>query len=226
MASVVNPMSSALDSTRDRAQLRGLFLTAAKASVIFGLPVCIGFIVLGERFIRIWMGPAFGPMAGQVLLVLGVAHLVGLPYYTISNVLYGLAQPRVVARARVVEGVANLALSIILVQYLGVIGVAIGTLVPHVAIAAFFLPSLMPRLMSVGLWEYYVSTYGRPLVASVPFWAVCVAIERYVQPASLVTFLATVSAGLVTYALPCWFIALDADERLAIRKRFGRMSRR
>lgn len=226
MASVLNPMSSALDSTKDVVRLKTLFLSAAKAAMIIGLPVCIGFIVLGQRFISIWMGPEFGPMAGQVLLVLGVAHLIGLPYYTISGVLYGLAKPQLIARARIFEAVVNLGLSIVLVQRYGVIGVAIGTLVPHVLISALILPLLMPPLLPVTLREYYVSTYVWPLLASVPFWLVCWGIETAVQPTTLVTFLGSVTIGLLAYATPIWFMALDRDEKDLLVGRIRRLVRR
>jgi O-antigen/teichoic acid export membrane protein len=225
MASVLIPMSSALDSTNDKTRLRELFLSGAKASMIVGLPVCIGFIVLGERFIGIWMGAQFSPMAGQVLRVLGTAHLVGLPYYTIAGVLYGLAQPGVIARMRIFEAVVNLGLSVLLVQRYGVLGVAIGTLVPHVIVAVVFLPGLMPKLLPVGLREYYVSTYVWPLMASLPFWITCLLIDRMIQPSTLVSFITIGTLSLVVYLVPTWFLALDPAERALVRGRFARPAR-
>ena len=222
MASILNPMSSAMDSKKDDASLRALFLTSAKAAVLVGLPVCIGFIVLGQRFISLWMGPSFGPTAGQILVVLATAHMIGLPYYTITAVLYGLAKHRIVAWLRFAEAIANLTLSIVLVRMWGLIGVAVGTMIPHVVIAAIVLPAAVPKLLPVKLRDYYSSTYVKPLLASTPYWLVCLAIERYLAPSSLVTFIAAGVASLPFYLVPCWFLALSAAERQAVLGRIRR----
>ncbi len=221
MASVLNPMASALDSKNDLESLKVLFLRASKAAVIAGLPVCIGFIILGERFVTLWMGPEFGARSAPVLAVLGVAHLVGLPYFTITGALYGIAKHRVTAYARFFEAVANVSLSVILVQWYGLIGVAIGTLIPQVIIAAGILPAALPKLLPISLREYYVSTYVRPFLSSVPFWFACVAVDRLV-PTNLLTFFAYGAVALPAYVVPCWFVALSPDDRQMITKRLTR----
>jgi O-antigen/teichoic acid export membrane protein len=222
MATVLNPMSSALDSQKDERRLRLLFLTSAKAAMLCGLPLCIGFIVLGERFISIWMGQAFGPISGPLLAILAVAHLIGLPSYAITQILYGLAKPRIPAIMRICEAVANIVLSVILVRKFGLIGSALGTMIPNIIITAIVLPTAVPKLMPVALKDYYVSTYLRPLLASIPFWVVCYAIDRVVAPTTLVTFLGSVGAGLIAYLVPCWFGALSGDERQMIASRVGK----
>lgn len=226
MASVLNPMTSTLDSKCDSKAVGVLFLSSAKAAMIVGMPFCVGFIVLGERFIDIWMGPAYGATSARILQVLAVAHLVGLPYYTFSGVLYGLAKHQVVAGIRLGEAVVNLTMSVILVQIYGLIGVAIGTLVPHVVIAAIVLPKLLPRLLAVDVGTYYRNTYLRPLLASVPFWLACLAIDRKLAPASFLTFAGTVAAAMPIYFLPCWWIALSRDERTLMATQFERFKLR
>ena len=226
MASVLNPMSSTMDSKSDSRGVGVLFLASAKAAVIVGLPFCIGFIVLGERFINLWMGPAYGPTSSRILQVLAVSHLAGLPYYTFSGVLYGLAQHRVVANVRLAEAVVNVALSVVLVQYYGLVGVAVGTLIPHVLIATVVLPVFLPRLLSVNVWEYFQSTYFWPLVAGIPFALVCLAIERTLAPQTFVTFLASVAAGLPIYAAACWYLAFSAQERSTVAAELGRLRAR
>ncbi len=75
MAAVLNPLSSDLEARQDSARLRALFLGASKAAVLIGMPICVGFIVLGTRFVGLWMGPSFASLSGRVLVILGVAQL-------------------------------------------------------------------------------------------------------------------------------------------------------
>ncbi len=154
MASILNPLSSSLDARKQTGALAVVVVTGAKAAMLLGLPLCIGFILLGSRFIYIWMGAEYAGPAGVVLAVLSVGHLIGLPYYTISGVLYGLGRHRVVAMSRIFEGVVNVALSIALITRYGLVGVALGTIIPHIIVVAGILPSSLPRWMPLNLREY------------------------------------------------------------------------
>ncbi|HWR96919.1 MAG TPA: oligosaccharide flippase family protein [Candidatus Methanoperedens sp.] len=219
MVSVMNPVSSALEARQDTQRLGTLFLGASKAAMLIGLPVCIGLIVLGGRFIGLWMGPQYSEVSGQILAILGASSLVGLPHFTIGSVLYGLGRHRIIALCRAAEAAVNLTLSILLVQRLGLVGVALGTLIPHVLVAGIVLPYLMARVLPIKLRDYYISAYLRPLLASGLFVLACLAIERFAAPQSLPAFGALVATALVVYVVPCWMIALTGAERGAILAR-------
>ena len=75
MASIFNPLSSSLQARKEPEALATVVRTGSKVSVLLGLPLCIGFILLGERFITLWMGPSYGPTAGQVLAALAIGHV-------------------------------------------------------------------------------------------------------------------------------------------------------
>jgi O-antigen/teichoic acid export membrane protein len=213
MAAVFNPLSSSLQATNDRVRLARVVLSGAKFAVLLGLAPCIGFILLGERFITLWMGAEFAPTAGTVLTVLAAGHAVGLPYATISGALYGLGRHRTVAISRVVEGAANLLLSIVLVKTYGWVGAAIGTAVPHAIMVGAVLPRLLPSIGPISLREYYQWTYLRPGLAAAPFAATCWAVEHLLAPGDLVTFLAVGTVSLVTYVVPVAALTLTPDER-------------
>jgi O-antigen/teichoic acid export membrane protein len=223
MASIFNPLSSSLEARNEPKSLAAVYMTGAKVAILLGLPVCIGFMVLGERFISIWMGPEYGPLAGRVLLVLAAGHLIGLPYYTISGVLYGLGQHQILARMRIVEAVMNLTLSVVLIKTIGLVGVALGTVIPHVVIVLGVLPAFVPKLLPVSRREYYLSTYVWPFVAALPFCAACWAIETRVQPETIPTFLLSVALAMPAYLVPCWFLTLSSMEQTHVRHVVRRM---
>jgi O-antigen/teichoic acid export membrane protein len=222
MAAIFNPLSSSLHATQDSERLKRVVQGGARFAVLVGLAPCVGFIVLGERFITLWMGAEFGPTAGRVLAVLAAGYIVGLPYFTISGVLYGLGRHHIVALSRIVEGSVNLGLSVLLVKRYGWIGAAIGTAVPHAIMVAGVLPFILPEMVRPNLREYFVWTYVRPLVASVPFWLACFGVERVLAPTTIATFMGYGALTLLAYLPACWLIALSADERIDI----GRALRR
>ena len=196
--------------------LAAVATNGARAAVLIGLPICIGFITLGERFIGLWMGAEYAAPAGQVLMFLAVGHLVGVPYYTISGVLYGLGRHHVVAYSRLFEGAVNLALSVLLIKRYGLAGVAIGTAVPQIIVAAGILPFVLSKWVSINLRDYYLTTYVRPFAAALPFLATCWWIDQVLRPATFVSFFAAGAASLVAYVVPCWLLVFSADERATL----------
>lgn len=226
MAQVFNPLASSLRAGGGDDVLQRLLQTGAKGAMLVGLPLCIGFVALGERFVLLWIGPEHAATAGQVQTVLAIGYVVGLPYYTISGILYGLGQHRSVAILRVVEGVLNLGLSVVLVNLLGVVGVAIGTAIPHIIVVGWILPRTLPRVFPINLRDYYWNVYGRTLLAAIPFVAATWAIRSIVQPASLVSFFLWGALSLLAYVPPVWLFALSGDDRsqllLALGARRGR----
>ncbi len=225
MAAVFNPLTSSLRATGDDHVVQRVLQTGAKGAMTAGLPLCIGFIMLGERFVTLWMGPEHAPMAGRVMTVLSLGYIIGLPYYTISGVLYGLGQHRIIAILRVVEGAINLALSVILVNTIGLVGVAVGTAVPHVIMVGIILPRALPGIFPVSLRAYYLEVYGRSLTAAVPFFIATWVIRTLIQPASLPSFFAWGALSLVAYLVPLWLIALSQGERTHLLRVLGRTPR-
>ncbi len=206
MAAVFNPLTSSLRASGHEMALGRVLQAGAKGAIVVGLPICIGFIMLGERFVSLWIGDAHASMAGRVMTVLSIGYIVGLPYYTISGILYGLAEHRTVAILRVVEGATNLTLSVALVKGVGLLGVALGTAIPHMIVVGWILPRTLPKIFPVDLRAYYVAVYGRTLLASVPFVVACWLVRTVVQPASLASFFFW---GLVS--LPAYIAAGVAD---------------
>lgn len=222
MAQIFNPLTSSLRAREGDAVVQPVLVNGAKAAMAVGLPICIGFITLGEYFVTLWMGPEHAPMAGRVMRTLALGYVVGMPYYTISGVLYGLGEHRTVAVLRIVEGVANLACSVVLINLIGLVGVAIGTALPHIVIVGWVLPRALPRLFPFSLGTYYSAVYARTLLAATPFAVATWAIGALVRPPTMPAFLAWGVASLIVYAVPTWFLALSDDDRARLRGMFQR----
>ena len=127
-------------------------------------------------------------MAGRVMTVLSVGYIVGLPYNTIFGVLSGLAAHRVFAVLRVVEGAINLTLSVTLVNVTGLVGVAIGTAIPHVVHGRLDSAEALPKISPLNLRATTLVVYGRTLLASIPLVLACWLVRTVVQPAGLASF--------------------------------------
>jgi O-antigen/teichoic acid export membrane protein len=218
-ATLFNPLASHLHALGQRKAVNDAFMFGMKINIIIGLPVSAVFVVLGQHFIALWMGEEFAAPAAQVLTILAITAVLSAPQIVISSVLYGLSRHRIIAVLRIIEGVINLGLSIVLVQRIGLSGVALGTAIPSIIIVMFVLPVLSRRAIGIDLTRFYVEGYLRPLLAIVPMALLAWWVRVSFPAPNLWIFFGEVALLCLVY-LPCAFILiLNANERLQIVQR-------
>lgn len=213
MTQIFTPLTSELQARRAQDKIEAVLMHGTKLSLLIALPIAVVFLTMGRRFISLWMGEEYGPRSGDVLLVMTVTHLFGIAQYTTQDILQGLNKHHLSAIFRSVEAVANLLLSLALIQHWGIVGVAVGTAVPHLAIALFAYPWAISRIVRVDLRRYLARAYLFPIASAVPFLLGCLALEARFPAASLAGFFARVLLLLPLWALSAWCFALDRDER-------------
>ena len=125
------------DATNRGARLQTMLLEGTRLSMALVMPIAMVLIVLGEPLVRAWVGES---MLGAVpvIQILAIAVTLRVSNATGTTLLKGAGNVRRLAFINIGTGVANLVLSAILIQFYGLPGVAIGTLVP-IAFSAIFL---------------------------------------------------------------------------------------
>jgi O-antigen/teichoic acid export membrane protein len=212
-AQVFSPLSSGLFAQRRLDELRALLIRGGKLSVVITLPIAITFACLGDVFVQLWMGDEFRQTAGQILLVLGLTQIISAPHYVVSSVMYGMSQHNTLGYLRIGEAALNLAISLALVRKMGVLGVAIGMAVSHLALAAVMLPMLITSRLKMRLRDYWIGIYGRTSIAVAPFVAGVLLVREFVPLHNLLQFFACIGALCVVYLAGVWIVALSREER-------------
>jgi O-antigen/teichoic acid export membrane protein len=123
------------NDTADRAhRLQAIFIQGTRLSLATVVPMGGAMILMAGPLVQAWVGRGFvGSVV--VLQLLSLAVIVRIGTATASTLLKGAGEHRLVAFANVAAALVNLAVSIAIVKPFGLVGVAIGTLVP-VAIAS------------------------------------------------------------------------------------------
>jgi len=118
------------------------------------------------------------------------------------------------------EGIANLALSIYLAPRLGLIGVALGTTIPMLVTKLVIQPWYTLRIIGIPVKDYFVLSFLRPLLTTGIFLVVFLLVldERHTRDFVSLILLVTIQAA--TFLLLGFFLALDADERRLLLRRF------
>ncbi|HET9831466.1 MAG TPA: oligosaccharide flippase family protein [Vicinamibacterales bacterium] len=130
-----NVVDHSTSSRLDR--LQALLLVGTRLSLATVVPICVALMLMGDLLVRAWVGPDFsGSVVVLRLLALTVIMRVGAAVS--GTLLKGAGAHRFVAYTNIVTAVVNLGLSVVLGRWMGLEGVAIGTLVP-VGITCVFL---------------------------------------------------------------------------------------
>lgn len=215
-AQVFNPVASQYAAHKDKDGLRLLMLRSTRLSLSIGLPVIATYVMLGDIFIGLWMGPEFVEDASAVLLILALMQIFSSPHYPIASILYGIGRHRTLAFLRMGEGLINLALSIVLVQSMGLVGVALGTAIPHTVIFGVILPLYTCRLLGIPWWQYLQKSLLGPLANVVPFLLAAWFVHEQLVPTNLIVFFVIVIMLSILYVATGYWLCLNGEERRAV----------
>jgi O-antigen/teichoic acid export membrane protein len=172
LAQVFVPMSSKSDATGDLSGLRRIFVAGNRACALIIFPIAAILVILGKSLIEAWVGIRYVNVSYPVLLVLVIPSTLMLAQSASSRVLYGMAKHRTLAVVMLLEGAANLFLSIFLVRPFGILGDAAGTAIPLACTSLFFLPRHLCKVLNLRLTVYLIQAFLLPLMLCAPLVAV------------------------------------------------------
>src|SRR5215216_4672680 len=119
-------------------RLRRVFLQGTRMSLAMVIPIAAGLSLLAQPLILAWVGPDFIASV-PLIYILAVAVTIRVGNSTATTVLKGAGRHRLLAGSNLVMALANLGLSVVLVRKMGLVGVALGTLIPLGIVSIFLL---------------------------------------------------------------------------------------
>jgi O-antigen/teichoic acid export membrane protein len=213
ISTAVTPMASALEDRlraeeHDRVVLKG----TRYATMVF-LPIGISFLIRGNSFIGLWMGRSYAELSGEVLSVITVALLFSAGNGVAASMILGIGRHKGIVPIVLAEGLCNLVLSITLIRHYGIVGVALGTAIPNLAVHLIFWPLYIRHVYRIGPLKYAFSTWILPGLAALPFAFCTYSVEKWYPASNMALFLFQVVCTLPTIVIPFWFFCLAAHER-------------
>lgn len=155
---------SALEQTES---LKNLWLHGSKWSLFVTIPLFAVFLLVGSELITSWVGQSY-PEAAAALIFLAFGQTWDLAQSSAYQILLNSGRHRVLSLVTLTEAVANLVLSLILIHHFGVVGVAIGTLIPQLARSIIFYPICMSKVTGLKLETYVKQSIFPAFAASIP----------------------------------------------------------
>lgn len=216
------PVFSAQDGRGDEAALRATFYFTYKISCSLTVLLCGTAAVLGEPFILRWIGTDYAHI-GAIFRILLIACGLGVSQIPGMLLLYGIAKHRRFAMANIADGAVNVACSVILIQFYGLIGMAVGTVLAAALSRLVLVPMAIAGPLGTSFVRYHaVHTLPNLLRPGVFIIAFAFAARPFLAPDYL--RLASIGAVGVLLFIPFIFlIGFNARERAVLRNSASRL---
>jgi len=155
MQDALSPAAARMNISRDKSGLRDLLITSTQLTLLLTTPLYALCAAYMEPIIKILTGlkivspPTF--WVGQSLLLATFSSLITSSCS--KRILMMCGWERKLLKISIIDATINLVASIILVRRYGVLGVALGTMVPTVLLGWLWVVPLTARFLKVGVLE-------------------------------------------------------------------------
>jgi O-antigen/teichoic acid export membrane protein len=222
-ALAILPSFTALWSRGEIERMRQLVLRAVRLVVAGATFTGITVALFGRSFLRLWAGNAAVAPRGT-LFVLVAIFLVRAFAQAFEMIIISISRHRSYAYVIAAEGVLNLVLSLVLVRSLGLMGVALGTLMAQLAGTGWFLPWSGSRAMRISLRDI-ASDVVKPLGVTIGLtMTIAGGFAVLLRPQSWITLSAAVATTLAVFVATYWRSGADDWERELSRQGFARLA--
>ena len=222
MAQIFTPMSSHFHATGNYDQLRRVFIAGNRACALIMFPMTVAFVVMGKSVIEAWVGPRY--LSSYVILLI---VLIPTTFYeaqsTSNRILFGMSLHKSLAYVVLLEGIANVILSIVLVRPLGIVGDALGTAIPLLCTSLFFLPRHMCRQLNIPIRKFLVDAYFFPVILCIPMIFALVLMQRSFYAHHYPQLILNLLVGLAVYGVGVlWFVLTREPAGIELKIRMSR----
>jgi O-antigen/teichoic acid export membrane protein len=215
LVKTVMPLASELSARREIPRLRSLYSAGTRITLAAFIPVALVMSVLAGPILEAWVGAEYAGSA-PLVVVLAVAGLLGTSQWTGQSIMEGLAEHRPIAIAQLLGGLGNIALSILLVGPMGLMGVALGTLIPTIGVSCGVIPFVMRRL-GVSFRQAMVEVWLPVLLPALPAGVLIHVIGASRFAGGIPTLLIASAVGGAVYAALYLAFPGTSIERGAVR---------
>jgi O-antigen/teichoic acid export membrane protein len=155
----LTPMFTKYYAENSMQEVRSKLLFTTKINTILSVFGAGLIIIVGKSFLLRWVGEEYID-AYPVLVILTIAVALEVIQASSINVLMAVAKHRFFAILNAVEGLCNLTISLILVKQYGIVGVALGTLIPIIISRLIILPMYLTNCVGLSLAKYYINIFS------------------------------------------------------------------
>lgn len=208
---ILGPVLSRLHGAGEQSRIEAVFFFGTKVSAWVSVFLCFGLIGWGKPFIARWMGPNYLD-AYWPLVILALSVLLDVCQRTSIDLLYAAFNHRFYTYLNWIEGVLNLTFSLFLARPLGIVGVALGSLIAAFLIRVLVQPWWVCKVSEIDYLRY-MRFWGRIILSCTALMGVAIAASSWGLQPSYPYLILSVLVATVIYATGSWLIVFNQSEK-------------
>lgn len=190
-------------------------------SLIITVTIAVPLFVNASAFFDLWMGIGFQHSA-RILCILICPFFLTAPSLALSSFLYATSQHALAARIQISEALFNLGLSVVLVHYLGLEGVALGTVIPALLCTGILLPLITCSRMKLPYSRFLKLTFFRVAIVATVYALLLVGAKSIFGVTSWLGFVLSNGIPFIIFAAIVYLLFLDSEDRQYLLRRLAR----
>ncbi|MCB0334560.1 MAG: polysaccharide biosynthesis C-terminal domain-containing protein, partial [Bdellovibrionales bacterium] len=215
---VLTPRLSSLHAEKDDETTRTLLLKWIRYSHLLSVGVGVPLLICGKDFLLLWVGKEYSD-SGVLLQMLTLPFFFTVPALVFHNYLLAHAKHYLSAKLLLLEAMTNIILSLYLVKQFGMVGVALGTIIPSVIFSATLLPVIVCQMTDISILKYLWESVGKLIPLFALHFAVVWSLSQYFGSETWALFITHSFLSLLIFLLWCFFFLLSSDDRRYIQRR-------
>lgn len=217
IARVILPVVSGLHAEQETEKIEKIMLQLPKYILAIAVFIFIQFYFFGNQFLLLWLGKGFHD--SYVIFCLLMSARIGMMLSEImTESVVGMGHNKFFGYLSIIEAICNILISLFLVKKMGLIGIALGTVIPLTISRSFIIPLYCCRRVSIPLSTFFKQVLFPTVATSIP---VIIFNYFFAQYFSANTFLKLIAAvSVMSFVSICIFsIFLEKNIKGKIRKK-------
>ncbi|OQY29452.1 MAG: hypothetical protein B6244_03500 [Candidatus Cloacimonetes bacterium 4572_55] len=207
----LTPLIAELKGAGETKNIQRVMLEGTKLSLIIVSPLAMSLFFFSKDLMVAWIGPDFEE-SGVVLSILLLAIFPTVIQANAGNILAMTDNHRFAAWTSLGSAILNVIMSVILIQFLGLPGVALGTL-----ISAFVMQTILVlytcRVIPIDITKLLIRSILPIIPPMIPAFLIMFIIRVYIHPTNLILVGIESGIGAAVYLIFAYFLSFDQKEK-------------
>ncbi|NQZ56786.1 MAG: polysaccharide biosynthesis C-terminal domain-containing protein [Lentisphaeraceae bacterium] len=221
----LGPIAATLYKMEDFAQIKTICYHSTRIVAFLAAGMFTTFFILIEPLLYIWL-KVNDPISITIARITLISVLISVLFRSASFQFLQMAgKHKPMTYLLCIEALINIVLSIILIKHMGIIGVALGTLIPNAIISLFIVFPLFAKFSHTSILHYIKSIYIPISIAAVPLGLSLYFAKTYipVEHWNLLTLISICAVAGTVYLIVSYAIFLNKDEKLKFRQTLAKL---
>jgi O-antigen/teichoic acid export membrane protein len=206
------PIASELDAKNEQEKLRELFLLGTRSTLTVFLPVGGTLAILSKPILAAWVGDAYAEYSVLVWVLCG-AWMLDTMQWPAAMVLQGMNRHRIFGVVAIGTGLANILLSLALIPFFGLLGIALGTLITAAIETAFVVLPYACRQLQIRPSRFFLVVIVPVILPTLVMVLTLTTMRTFTETGGIMTLAAFSAASILVYSTVFLLLPQAAPER-------------